>query len=113
MSEKSNKRIKAGTMVKLRGLSGCKVLAFQPAGTDLPTSVRDKVVEGRKVFDGFTSTRDRYIVEVPRTGRGGRGVIAPAYYAPFAGALERENQRADHLLPGERVDFGGAKKVRS
>lgn len=89
---KIKERIKNGERVSLNGTRG-DVLCFQPKGTSLSSEIKDRIGKGKRIFDGMTSTRDRYIVEVPRDGARG-GSLPPVFYAPMAGGLEKQNPRA-------------------
>lgn len=90
--KKTPKRIRNGEKVKLNGTMG-QVLFFWPMGVRPDDSWIQRIQDGKQVFDGLTSTRDRYLVEVERRGAKGQP-LPPAYYSPFSGALERANPKA-------------------
>lgn len=91
--QKDPKRIVNGTKVKLNGTEGV-TLFFWPKGVRPHADWIRRIEAGQQVFDGWTSSRDRYLVEVERTSKRSGCLLPPTYYAPMAGGLERANPKA-------------------
>ena len=67
------------------------IIAFVPAGRDvffLPET--EALTLWPRQFDVPVAAVDRYLVRVDRQGK--RHILAPVYYLPLAGALERQNK---------------------
>ena len=72
---------------------GFIVAILEPGESSRPHICRVEEAEGRlyakgRDTTGNVSTRQRYLVKVPRTGA--RGLLAPFWYSPLVSVIDRE-----------------------
>jgi hypothetical protein len=81
----------SGYLLKKRGM----ILAFVPSGASIAKILSDNGLDDpyKDETGGDTSSKDRYLVAVFRVHRKTGKDLMPAYYAPLASVVDRQNTK--------------------